>query len=655
MRLKRYILLLIGCFWAVGWLGGKEKSIPTVVKSWRLTDGFIIDSASLDTGYIDYPMREVINKYSIANSYNGNMVSPIESKIYFDRQDKTRFLFANAYQPYLLTAQDVQFFNTTTPYSRVGYNKGFKTYREENDIDFMFTGNVNPRFNLGLSLNYLNGVGHYASQSGKRFNGAVFSSYTGTHYSCQGAVAFNTLSNFENGGLTDAADLSSSLEPEDQPINLQAMSGLRHVTGFFNHHYSICVERERKVTEDSVAIDYVPVTTFTHTVEVNQTTKRYVEQSALQGFYENTYFDKQKTRDTANVLNIRNTLSVTFEEEFNKWLRFGAMVYAINECQRYAFSTSEQESPFMDDMNLPMEQLTSDPLRLQTDTNMSYKWFNNTWIGGSLYKRRGKYVHYGFIGDVCLVGYKQGEFRVEGNVDGEFRVGKDTMRIEANAYIKNQVPDYFLQHYRSNHYCWENAFQKVYKMYIGGTISYPTKYVQPSVKVGFEDVKRYIYFDESGLPKQQSGHIQIVSADVALNLRTKYIAMDNNVVWQMSSSDVLPLPAICLYHNLYYYGCWFKALDTQIGVDMRYNTAYYAPVLNPATGQFMIQSKTKVGNYPVLNVYANFYVRSIHLKFFAQFTHFNQYFMKEKNYYSMPNYPLNPPVFRAGLAWHFNR
>ena len=655
MSLRKYIWVLGCCFVFAIVADAKEKAVPTVIHSWRLVDGFITDSASVDTSYINYPMHDVINDYSIANTYNGNLVSPIESKIYFKRQEKTDFLFAKAYQPYLLTAQDIQFYNSTTPYSRVAYKKGFKTYREENDLDFMFTGNVTSRFNLGITLNYLNAVGHYESQAGKRFNGSAFASYIGNHYSCQGALMFNSLSNFENGGLASGANLNGNLEPEDQPVNLNAMSGLRHISGFFNQRYSICVERERKVSDDSVAIDYIPVTTFLHTVEVNQTTKRYIEESALQDFYANTYFNRQHTRDTADVLNIRNTLSVTFEEEFNKWLRFGAMVYAVNECQRYGYTVPAVEAPFIGDYNLPVADLSSAPLRLQTDTNMSSRWFNNTWIGGSLYKKRGKYVHYGFLGDVCLVGYKLGEFRVQGNVDGSFRLGKDTMRIEADAYIRNQQPSWFLQHYRSNHFCWDNDFQKVYRMYIGGRVAYPTKYVQPAVKFGFEDVMRYIYFDETGFPVQHQGHIQVLSADVALNLRTKYVAMDNNVVWQMSSSSALPLPAVCLYHNLYYYGCWFRALDVQIGVDVRYNTAYYAPLLNPATGQFMTQSKTMVGNYPILNVYANFYVRSIRLKFFAHFTHFNQYFMKEKNYYTMPDYLLNPPVFRAGLAWHFYR
>ena len=34
------------------------------------------------------------------------------------------------------------------------------------------------------------------------------------------------------------------------------------------------------------------------------------------------------------------------------------------------------------------------------------------YIGGALYKHRGKYIHYGFDGNVCLVGYKLGEFQI---------------------------------------------------------------------------------------------------------------------------------------------------------------------------------------------------------------------------------------------------
>lgn len=643
-----------------------KNDARAAIRSWHLTDGLrMVDSVSFDTSYIDLPMKEMPHLNSIANSYNGNLVSPLESKLFFDRHDKTGFLFAHAYEPYVITAGDVRFYKTNIAYSSIAYKKGFTTYREDNDLDFMFTGNINRKTNLGLTLNYLNGVGHYDSQAGKRFAGSVFGSFNGNHYSCMGGIVFNTMSTFENGGLQDDSSLSGKLNAEDLPVNLAAMSGFKHIGGFWNHSYSICIERERKEKikprrgsneepRDTVIIEYVPVTTFRHVLDINQSTRRYVEHQARQNFYANNYFSNSVTNDTAEVLNIRNTLAVTFEEEFNKWLRFGADVYAINECQRYSFHIPDQHSILGDTVIGDLSKFRSNYI-MPADTLMGRKWVNNTWIGGSLYKNRGKYVHYGFNGDVCLAGYKLGEFQVNGHVDGDFRVGKDTLSMQARVSFRNQTPDYFVQHYRSNHFIWNNEFKKPYRFYVGGEVSYPTKYVQPKVNVDFENITNHIYFGTDGMPHQHDGNIQVIAVNAQVNIRAPHFALDNNVVWQMSSSEHLALPMITLYHNIYYFGTWFKALDVQMGVDMRYHTLYYAPVLNPATGQFCEQNEKLIGNYPVLNVYANFYVRLLHLKFFAHFTHFNQYFMPEKTYFSMPGYPLNPPVFRAGLAWHFYR
>ena len=645
----------------------KQKAVKTVIRSWQLpSPTAMADTIHFaDTAWLNYPMRGVQNDYSLSSAYNGNcLVSPLQSRIYFSRQEKIDDIFAAAYQPYIYTPQDVRYFNTTTPYSSIAYNKGFTTYREENEIYFLFTGNLNKRLNLGTQLNYLNAVGHYGNQAGKVFNGNVFGSYNGNHYSLHAAFAFANWSNFENGGVTDPTEVGGTLNAEDIPVNLNAMSGYRYLAGYLNQYYSITVERPyhdtievvengKRMKKDTVKINYVPVTTFAHTFETTNSNRRYVEKEAQQGFYSNYYRNPNTTNDSTDVLTIRNTLSVTFEEEFNRILKFGATVYAINECQRFlntdGYHPEDYEStePFAS----PYQNVVLD---MQPTDRYSYQWLNNTLVGGALYKNRGKWVHYGFDGDVCVLGYKLGEFNVNGHIDGDFRIGKDTMYISAKAFVRNETPSYYYYRFRSNHYQWDNEFKKTYRFYVGGEIAYPTQWVKPKVNVGFENLTRYIYFGSDGLPQQHDGNIQVLSADVQCDITTPWVNLENHVVYQHTSSEYMPLPTVTLYHNLYYHGTWFRALDAQIGVDMRYFTSYYAPVLNPATAQFCVQNETKVGNYPILNVYANFYVRSLHLRFFAHYTHFNHLFMKSNhNYFAMPNYPMNPDVFRAGLAWHF--
>lgn len=652
-----------------GSLGAKTKTVKTVIRAWQLSaPAYQADTTALDTTFLNLPMRDPLNDYSISNVWNGSLISPVESRIYFSRLNTIEDIFGKAYQPFVITPKDVKFFNTTVPYSNIAYKKGFTTYHEENELDFLFAGNVNKRLNLGLQAAYHNAAGHYLNQENKLFNGAVFGSYNGDHYSLQAAFTFATISNFENGGIIDLDDLMGTLEPEDIPVRMKGMSGYRYLSGLLNHYYSITVEREHhdsievknnfgeKEKKDTVRIEYVPVTTFAHTFDLNNSTRRYIEEDATQDYYTDTYRNWSETRDSTDVLTIRNTLSVTFEEEFNTLLKFGAVVYATNECQRFSYPVGVSGKELLRFDN-PYDTLMTNPTVFQALDAYHYQWTNNTFVGGSIYKNRGKWVKYGFNGDVCVFGYKLGEFQVNGHVNGDFKVGKDTMSIAASAFFRNEAPSWYLKNYISNHFRWTNDFTKPMRFYVGGHVAYPTKWVKPKIKVGFENMTNPIWFDATdGLPHQFDGNVQIISVDGRVDLTTPWINLENNVVWQHSTSDIMALPMITLYHNLYYHGTWFRALDAQIGVDLRYHTAYYAPILNPATGQFCAQTEYKVGNYPVMNVYMNFHVRSLHLNFFAHYTHFNHLFMrKNTDCQIMPFYPYNPDVFRAGLAWSFYR
>ena len=644
-----------------------EKSVPTVMRVWQLDawTGVADTLSGIDSSYMHLPMRNRLNDYSISNISNSNLISPSQSRIYFDRQKTVDFLFADAYTPYIITPQQVKYYHTTTPYSTVAYKKGFVSNLDQNEINFSFTGNVSRRTNLGITIDYLNSYGRFANQEGKTFLGSVFGSYNGDHYSLQSSFSWNTLSNFENGGLQNVADLQGVLKPEDMPVRMQGMSAFRYLAGYINHYYSICVERERKVNyrerdqegnwvkKDSIKIEYVPVTTFRHIFEVNDASKRYVEKSATQSILTNIYRNPTATNDSASCLTIKNTLAVTFEEEFNTLLHFGAMVYVMNECQRHTSAIGQTENiinlkPFGNSYN----DVISTPLHLMPDTLYGATWTNNTYIGGALYKHRGNHIHYGFDGNVCLLGYKLGEFQVNGHVDAGFKLGKDSMTITAKAFFRSETPDFYLQHYLSNHYRWDNDFQKTLRLRVGGEIAYPTQWVKSKLNIMFENITKHIYFDTQGTPQQVNGSTQVLAADLQVNLTTPWVNLDNHVIYQHSSSKYLPIPTLTLYHNLYYHDCWFKALDVQIGVDMRFFTKYYAPILNPALGQFCIQDVEQVGNYPVMNVYANFYVKNLRLKLFAQYQHFNASFMN-KRYFEMPGYPMAPDMFRAGLAWHF--
>ena len=147
------------------------------VKTWQISDRLATaDSIPVDTIHQNYQISNPIDRFSIANSFNGNLGSPIQSKLYFDRPENTDFIFSNAYFPYLMNVKSATFYNTKTPDSNIDYNTGGTTFRDEDHIKFLFTANANKKLNFGTTLDYIYATGEYKDQSSKRFSGSLFGS-----------------------------------------------------------------------------------------------------------------------------------------------------------------------------------------------------------------------------------------------------------------------------------------------------------------------------------------------------------------------------------------------------------------------------------------------------------------------------------------------
>ncbi len=667
-----------------------KQSLPrTVISTWQMSSlSAVADTIPFtDTTMLNYHDVDVQQRYSLSSVTNGNvLVSPIESRIVRDRLRTIEDPFAWSLAPYVVTPQQQRYFNTTTPYSSVAYKKGFVTGHEENDIGFLFTGNIGKALNLGVEMDYLNSVGHYANTAGKLYRGSLWGSYDGNHYSLHASFGWSQLSSFNNGGLQRIESLLEQ-KAENLPVKMNSMVGYRYLSGYLHNQYAITLERDfhdtieviedgKRIKKDTIKTMYIPLMTFSHVFEANNSNRRYIEHhTSEQGyndsidydidrkrsFFDTTYYDKKETHDTTDVLTIRNTIAVTFCEAYNTKLKFGFSVFAMNECQRFLhymdpYDSISKETGIIPESKLLGEFPENGLITGSSPYKVPYVWYNNTFVGGAIHKKSGKYFRYNVEGKVCLLGYKIGEYDVNGTFNSRIPIGKDNLYINARAYAKSEAPSPYLQHFRSNHLKWDNTFGFTHRFMGEMNVDYPTQWVRPYINFGYEVQVHPIYVSiRDWKPRQYDGEVHVITGDVGLDLTTPWINFENRAVVQHSSNDsVISVPTVILQHRLYYHGTWFKALDAQIGVDLRYFTKYYAPLLCHATGMFASQQAKKVGNYPWMNVYANFYVRSIRLRFFAQYQHINHLFMKNNtNYLTMPGYPTNQDTFRAGLAWHF--
>ena len=551
----QFLFLIVVCF----------AQVPPnyrFVKTWHVSDRFAdADTIPVDTLHLNYQVANPIDRFSIANSFNGNLGSPIQSKLYFDRPASTDFIFSNSYFPYITNVQSATFYNTKTPLSILNYTTGGSNYRAEDHIKFLFTANVNKKLNFGTTLDYIYAVGEYDKQAVQRFSGSLFGSYQGKHYTSTGLLTTNDLSNYENGGLQSSSDIYTPIATANLPTNINGYSNYKLSQVFYNQQYSVGFEKPIRINDDSVRMEYVPVTRFAHTLKFDDARKRYFENS-VQGkpFYVNTYLPFKQTNDTSALQTLTNTFSVSLVEEFNKWMPFGLKAFIENELQNYTF---------------------------KNDSNINKMFRTSTKVGGLLSKQRGRIFKYNVLGELSFLGYKAGNFRLEGNIGGFFKLWKDSISLVANGFVRSDNPSYFLQHYQSNHFIWDNNFANIYRTHVGGTFSIPTRLF--SLNVSVENLTQYIYFNSNALPQQFQGNIQVLAFNLKQDFHFGKFALENNVVYQLSSQPgVLALPEITLYHNLYYDDLWFNVLSMQLGVNLRYNTSYFAPSYMPATVSLLI-------------------------------------------------------------------
>ena len=103
-----------------GYIKRKKKQKKSDVIAWHLSDEYLgfTDTIAVDTAIVNFQNNDPVLRYGIENSYNGNLGSPIQSKIYFDnKENKTDYLFSKNYDLYTITPAEIKFYNTKTPFS----------------------------------------------------------------------------------------------------------------------------------------------------------------------------------------------------------------------------------------------------------------------------------------------------------------------------------------------------------------------------------------------------------------------------------------------------------------------------------------------------------------------------------------------------------
>ena len=411
----------------------------------------------------------------------------------------------------------------------------------------------------------------------------------------------------------------------------------------------LAAEKKTQVDTAWMKKEFVPVTSFIHTLKFDNYRRIYQAYKTPTDFYANTYtVDEPLTGDSiydkTRHYRLKNTFALSLLEGFNKWAKAGLKAFITSELRHFTLPSATGIDTY-------------------NEHNLSF--------GAQLSKKQGKTFHYDAIAETWLTGEDAGQLKIEGSADLNFKLFGDTLTLTANGFFYRLNPTFYYRHYHSRHAWWDNTnMSKILHSRIQGILNYQK--TRTTLRVAVDEIKNYTYFalshtitsgkrvNHAITVNQNSGAIHLLTASLSQDFTFGPLNWESVITYQNSSNKtILPVPMLNLYSNVYLRFKIAHVLRCDFGADVRYFTKYYAPDYVPSLGQYAVQTNTnttgsdsrvEIGNYPVVNVYANFHLK--HTRFFIMMSHLNAGTGK-KNYFYTPHYPLNQSILRFGLSWNF--
>ena len=514
--------------------------------------------------------------------------------------------------------KDMRYYSVPTPLTELY----FKTVLEQGQsVDAFITLNTSERLNFSVAYKGLRSLGKYVNQLSSSGNFRFTTNYhtKDSRYELKAHFTGQDIMNQENGGIVNTEDFESGDSNFKDRARLDvylkdAESMLKGNRIFVDHNFRF----NKTLGENNLY--------FTH-----------------QFNFENKFFEF-----TEPTISYRFGDSYVPKNIYNK-TRYNRMYNKIGAI--YENKTLGQIQFYIDDFSynyyyrsIIVNGTNVIPASLDDRINsfgVQYGYQKGKWNGKALYSNS--------ITDQDL-----------SNFDVSLNYKLDDYNQFSFQYQKlNKLPNHNYNLYQSSYvdYNWFNNFknEKINNIRVKADTQWGSASLQ------FSTFNDQLYFGNESLndsvltvkPKQYANTINYVSLKLEKEIKFGKFALDNTILFQKvdQSDDILNVPEIVTRNTIYFSDYVFKkAMFLQTGITFNYFTKYFANDYNPLLGEFYVQNKKEIGEFPMLDFFVNARVRQTRI--YLKVEHLNSA-ITGNDFYSAPNYPYKDFVIRFGLVWNF--
>ena len=575
---------------------------------------------------LDLPESPTINLGLNGLAYRDLLFEPSKS-IGFD-------LGFHYYDRYLLKPQDVIYYQARAPYTELYLENPAFGRLTELQFHVIHSQNIKPNWNIGASFAKMGSRFYYGSPNKdaellavNHLNASLWSWYESKNkrYTLLANSTFNNLKSYENGSILNDSifTTSTNVDPEYENNLLNtAKHNWKNNNLFIKQFYNI--GRQKLIDSADAVLPTQRISyTFNYSAQKYFFTNTDVDETGLLNNYF-IYQDSSQTADSTLLNHLQNEFNYSF------YLRGKSLSFLKNELKvnaglkhdYYDFQQYNYQSKFQN-------------ITLKGDANYG---FNDK---ASLNLKVQQIIQGKNFGDYLY------------QASSEIKLGNKIGRIILDAYTQNQSPAIIYEKQFSNHYQWDNNFQKTKTQHFG--FSYLNSKYNISAKAQYYLIANHLYFnqgvDGDATPAQFASNINLLKLCLKKDFKFGKFTLENYLVYQKTDFEsVLRTPEVYTFHSFYFHIDLYKVLKTEIGVDVRYFSKYTASSYAPAIGQFYNSGNNQFNVDPV----ADFWIRTNwkRANLFLRYDYLNKGLFSN-GYYTVNNYPMPYSLAKFGLSWRF--
>ncbi|AXG72852.1 hypothetical protein DVK85_00835 [Flavobacterium arcticum] len=609
----------------------RTTTVPTVSDSIATIDMYKIISIERDTTYIDTSLtiqKEYTENYlrkDIFGLLPFHNIGQTYNTLDYGLKDYSpfpEFGFTAKHFAYM-EVNDINYYHVATPFTDLFY----RSVLEQGQIlDASITVNTSENLNLAIGYKGLRSIGKYINSLSSNGNFRFITSYNTTdrRYILRLHMTVQDFSNQENGGIVNTENFESSEAPYDERARLEvylndATSLLKGNRYFIDHTF-----RLSKSNPNSIVLH--------HRFNYENKSFEYTQPTPSDRFgraLTSSINDKTKYNKMYNMFGAAYSNETIGDLEF--YVEDYNYNYYYNSIVLYPDGTIDIPNKVSDRINT---------------YGARYSYQKDKWKGSILISNS--------ITDQSLA-----------NIDASARYTFDERNSVFLRYQNmNKLPNLNFRLFQSDYeeYNWSENFnnEKINNFEVEAKTQWISASLQYSV------LKDQLYFSDDVVnteddevtrlevsPKQYDNTINYLSLKINKEFKFWKLALDNTVLYQQvdQSENILNVPKFVTRNTLYFSDHFFKnALYIQTGITFQYFSKYYANDYNPVIGEFYIQEKKKIGDYPLMDFFINAKIQTFRV--FLKAEHFNSGF-SGYNYYSAPNQPYRDFTIRFGVIWDF--